>query len=502
MAFFPPEDTQDVSGLPANDAMAQLELQRRIKMAQQLQDVKNPEGQMVSGHYVAPSWTQYAANAMNKYYGRKAEEEAIKGYGEYEQNKQSKLSEAFDKYIKGQNPIAETTTTDNYVNKPYKLSANIPTSPFGTLEQVAQTLPSFNTQNLPQQSVNEPITSTTYRQPTRTEQIANLATFAKSSNNPDLLNKMVLSQAENLFKKPDLLFDKPNPKDFTGASLLEYQKTGDPSVLVSNVKPETAGSLEKDYTFAKSQGYPGSIEDFKRISTNYINPYQQAQLDKKAAGLFDAEDLNMMADQALAGDKSVFAGLGRGTQGPENIKALRHRMNEKMIDRGWSGADIAAKNAEFTGLMAGERAVGTRGANVELAGKGFLNIVPIAQEASDKVSRSKFLPFGKAQIMFDETFNDPDVSQFAAANNGLVNTYARAISPTGIPTKSDKDHARDILSMAKDKPAYDRAVQTLVKEIEAEKAAPKQVRENLRSEINGSSGLGSSGGKVVHWNDL
>jgi hypothetical protein len=31
MAFFPQDNTQDVSGIPTNDAMAQLELQRRLK---------------------------------------------------------------------------------------------------------------------------------------------------------------------------------------------------------------------------------------------------------------------------------------------------------------------------------------------------------------------------------------------------------------------------------------------------------------------------------------
>jgi len=96
MAFFPQDDTQDVSGLPANDVMAQLELQRRLKMAQQLQEAKNPEGQMVSGHYVAPSWTQYAANAMNKYFGRKAEEEAVKGYGAYQKSKASQLGDVLE----------------------------------------------------------------------------------------------------------------------------------------------------------------------------------------------------------------------------------------------------------------------------------------------------------------------------------------------------------------------------------------------------------------------
>ena len=92
------DNVQDVSGIPTNDAMAQLELQRRLKMAQQLQESKNPEGQMISGHYVAPSWTQYAANAMNKYYGGKKEAEAIKGYGEYNKAKEQRMADALKQY--------------------------------------------------------------------------------------------------------------------------------------------------------------------------------------------------------------------------------------------------------------------------------------------------------------------------------------------------------------------------------------------------------------------
>ena len=70
-------DYQDVSGLPVDDTMAQMELQRRLKIAQALQASKMPEGQMVSGHYVTPSWTQYAANALDKYMGGKQEADAL-----------------------------------------------------------------------------------------------------------------------------------------------------------------------------------------------------------------------------------------------------------------------------------------------------------------------------------------------------------------------------------------------------------------------------------------
>ena len=79
--------------MPQDDAMMQLELQRRMKFADALRNQAAPEGQMVSGHYVAPSWTQYLANAVGKYQGGKQEQEAMKQYGEYQKSKSQKYAD-------------------------------------------------------------------------------------------------------------------------------------------------------------------------------------------------------------------------------------------------------------------------------------------------------------------------------------------------------------------------------------------------------------------------
>ena len=53
-------------------------IMRRQRMAEQLlQQSQEPlQGQMVSGHYIAPSWTQYLAKGVQGYMGRKGVEEA------------------------------------------------------------------------------------------------------------------------------------------------------------------------------------------------------------------------------------------------------------------------------------------------------------------------------------------------------------------------------------------------------------------------------------------
>lgn len=97
------------TALPADDTAMQLELKRRLKMAEALQQQAMPEGQMVSGHYVAPSWTQYLANAYGKYQGGKQEREALGQYGDYQAAKAKKYGDLMTDLAKGK----ETITTDN-----------------------------------------------------------------------------------------------------------------------------------------------------------------------------------------------------------------------------------------------------------------------------------------------------------------------------------------------------------------------------------------------------
>jgi len=185
---------QDVSGLPADDTMAQMELQRRLKMAQALQQEQMPQGQIISGHYVNPSFTQYGANLLNKYVGGKTEENALKQYGEYRKSKEQKQAEALKGFVEGMQPKATTTMQDNFVTQPLAQGQNVPTSPFGTSEQVGQTSP-FGTQNMQGDiTTNQPTQTTTYTPRSQQDLISNFYNYAQKSGNPDMANKFALEQ--------------------------------------------------------------------------------------------------------------------------------------------------------------------------------------------------------------------------------------------------------------------------------------------------------------------
>lgn len=209
---------------------------------------------------------------------------------------------------------------------------------------------------------------------------------------------------------------------------------------------------------------PGTAAQLAQSERHFqINQAKDAAPSPEAG--LGQDDLKTLAEQYRAGDTSVFTNLGRGRQGAANIIALRKEIGKQTREAGLTGADIAATNAEYFGTKAGQRTVGTRTANVELATNEATQLLPLAREASAEVARSGLLPFGKAQIMFDNQTNDPKLRQFAAANNSLINVYARAISPSGVPTVADKEHAREMLSTAMDNKSYNAVLDQMQREL-------------------------------------
>ena len=194
----------------------------------------------------------------------------------------------------------------------------------------------------------------------------------------------------------------------------------------------------------------------------------------------DDETLTSMAEQYLAGDKSVFQNLGRGAQGAANVVALRQRVTQVAKEAGMSPDQIALVQNEFQGMGAAQRALGTRSANFGLAEKEAYAMADLVTEASSKVPRTQFMPINKAIMAYENNTGDPQARQFGAALNSFINAYARAVSPIGTPTVSDKDHARSMLSTADSHRALTAIMEQLKREMDAAGAAPGAVQKQMR----------------------
>lgn len=280
------------------------------------------------------------------------------------------------------------------------------------------------------------------------------------------------------------------------AKFRQWQLQGVQSILSAKDRMEylapTANTVANNKTSVQTAGISAAASKYS-ADKSAATAGARLAFDKESAvngddAAMDPMAIRMTAQQYLAGDSGALSNFGRGAQGAKNLNAVRLEVAKQATAAGLNGADIAAKMAEFGGVKAGQRTAGTRSASIEIAASEAAELAPLAIEASRKVSRSGFLPFGKAQIMFDQNTNDPALRQFAMANTALSNAYSQVMSRGGVATVSDKEHARELLSTAHDQPSYEAAVAQMTREIQAAQKAPGAVKKAISSGVTGKGG--------------
>lgn len=198
----------------------------------------------------------------------------------------------------------------------------------------------------------------------------------------------------------------------------------------------------------------------------------------------DTNTARLIAEQRVAGDTTATIGLARN---PVALAQVNAEIAKIAKERNLKGADLAAFNAEFAGSKAGERTLGTRAANIEMAVTEAQNVAPLALAASKAVDRTKYPKLNDVLLAAEKGTGDENVVKLSVATNSLINVYSRAIAPTGVATVSDKEHAREILSAAWSQGQYAAAVDMMMQEMAAARKSPGQVRGALRSAITGDA---------------
>ena len=262
---------------------------------------------------------------------------------------------------------------------------------------------------------------------------------------------------------------------FRPGSVIGIGDDGIPKVLQSSdVKSDQAVAQD----IYLKQNDPGLA--VRRAAQAETARHNRAAESSMAAIAFTPESMDMAAEQYLAGDKSVLQGLGRGNAGTAMRIELKNAIYRKALQRGMTGRQIATAMAEFEGLKSGERALGTRTAQAGMAVNELLPMIDQAQTAMSNVDRSGFLPWGKIQRAWQDNTNDPNLRRAHAAVEAVVNTWARAINPTGQGTDADKRRGEEMLSTAYDQTSFNAVLDQMRQEAMAARASPGATKQEFR----------------------
>jgi hypothetical protein len=111
-------------------------------------------------------------------------------------------------------------------------------------------------------------------------------------------------------------------------------------------------------------------------------------------------------------------------------------------------ANVLELGVSAAGATAAERSLATQTAKMSTAANEANKMVGIVRDLSDKVDRTEFPTINAITNAVSKGTGGKEIVQLNTSLNALVNSYARAISPTGQPTVSDKNHAREVINSA------------------------------------------------------
>lgn len=255
--------------------------------------------------------------------------------------------------------------------------------------------------------------------------------FAQLAPEQYVAGKLRTRQAESPFAKID-------PKDYTRDSFKRYVQTGDISELEAIQKPTTEGmpSSVQEYNFAKTQGFKGSFEDWKKlnkqegVTVNYGSPV--AAVDAQGNPVF-------IQPSKTGGMPAVVPGFAPEGKAPTEAQAKA----------GAFGSQMQTASSEFERLQKegfNPTSVGSQVATA-LAGTPFTALAdPKAQQANQAQQQ-----WAEAYLRFKTG---------AAATEAEVKRNQRTFfpqigdSPEVIAQKARmrKQAEQDVLSTAKQKP--------------------------------------------------
>jgi hypothetical protein len=255
------------------------------------------------------------------------------------------------------------------------------------------------------------------------------------------------------------------------------------------LQPIQGGPADPNQIRAEHQARETTPEEAARIETareraKLAVTRESSALDRTSPG-FQARAAEIAKGVPIS---QVVKGWGTGSK--EEARALQDEAVTQIMQENPSispkraGEILADRANEYKGQGAGERTLGTRGANLSIAAAELDKFVPIAQQASDKVPRASFVPLNKLTRTARNQWS-PEQAAFEAANRSVLNAFSQVAS-RGVPTVHNTEEAEKMLYTAQTPEQYKAVLAQLQREAKGALAAIPEAREAMKSSREGN----------------
>lgn len=263
----------------------------------------------------------------------------------------------------------------------------------------------------------------------------------------------------------------------------EEQATLQAKKIIADAKKPTAKATESQM---RADMIKKRAEELRGKDPNLseTEAYEQASAQIKSRtqseGTLTDKAVDTLARQIISGDRSGLTNLGRNLQGGNNVVRVRNRVAQLLEEQGISPEEASIRAAEFEGIKAAQRTIGTRVAAISVSAAEARGGIEIARDASAVVPRGKFVPWNKLNQMYLSATSNRPLWELRTALNSLVNEYANVISRTGVATDSSRHEARELMNSAIDHNALSGVFRIMEEEIKRAEEAAAKARQKFR----------------------
>lgn len=195
----------------------------------------------------------------------------------------------------------------------------------------------------------------------------------------------------------------------------------------------------------------------------------------------DDKGIKFRIGLAATGDPSAFQNISRGKSGDSVRNAI---WNGLAAQPDMTPEKLASLHLKFKSLTSEEGSLGTQTAKLTTAGEEFDRMADLAEDASNRVDRSKYPTLNKAIEAYDAGTGDTGVVSLVTNARGAVNTWARAINPNGVATVEATTAGTHLLDVAYSKGQFSEALKQMRNETKAARQAPAAVQKGISDQIN------------------
>lgn len=214
------------------------------------------------------------------------------------------------------------------------------------------------------------------------------------------------------------------------------------------------------------------------------DPKIQQKAREQDANAIDDDAAKLIAEESLRGDWHGTVGMGRNQASMRKIAEWRGRLAK---ENNMTGADLAANTAEYMGILAAERVLGTRGAGIDLGIAEAGKFAPMVLRASDMVDRTKFPTVNSLLLAAEKGTGGEAVIRLIDSLNAYKMAYTQILTRGGMPTDDSRRRADEIIDKAWSNGQIKTALDQLNQEMNGARSAVPEVRDNLYKALTGKS---------------